>query len=106
MAPEHNPGRLGSRGLSRHLDTGSMLATSPTVKSRRGSDVLSAPELLAVGGFSAVVIAAIAWHGDRRRFRRKHLDRVGIMPWTPIFFVAILFAIMLLGLAARAWLAG
>lgn len=62
--------------------------------------------MLAISGLSAVVIAAIAWNGDRRRFRRKHLDKVGIMPWTPIFFVALLFAIILLGLAARAWFSG
>lgn len=68
--------------------------------------MLSAAEMLAISGLSAVVIAAIAWNGDRRRFRRKHLDKVGIMPWTPIFFVALLFAIILLGLAARAWFSG
>jgi len=65
-----------------------------------------ATELLAVAGLSAVVVAAIAWSGDRRRFRRKDLDRVGFMPWTPIFFLALLFALTLLGFAARRWLGG
>jgi hypothetical protein len=63
-------------------------------------------EFLAIAGLSAVAVAAIAWNGDWRRFRRKDLDRVGIMPWTPIFFVALLVAIALLGFAARSWLAG
>ena len=63
-------------------------------------------ELLAIAGLSAVVIAAIAWDGDRRRFRRSNLDDVGFMPWTPIFFLALLAAIVLLGFAAKLWLAG
>ncbi|MDG2002684.1 MAG: hypothetical protein P8J20_05070 [Novosphingobium sp.] len=62
-------------------------------------------ELLAITGLSAAVIAAIAWTGDRRRIRRKNLDKVGFMPWTPIFFAALLVAVSLLGLAARAWFA-
>lgn len=62
-------------------------------------------ELLAIAGISAVVIAAIAWNGDRRRMRRSDPDRVGIMPWTSIFFLSLLVAIVLLGLAARVWLA-
>ena len=67
--------------------------------------MISPTETLAIFGFSAVVIAAIAWTGDRRRFRRRDLDKVGFMPWTPIFFVALLFAIVLLGLASRMWFA-
>jgi len=61
-------------------------------------------EMLAIAGLSAAVVAAIAWNGDRRRFRRSNLDKVGFMPWTLIFFVALLAAIFLLGVAARAWL--
>jgi len=63
-------------------------------------------EILALAGFSAVVLAAIAWVGDRRRMRRNNLDKVGFMPWTSLFFWAFLAAIVLLGLAAQAWLAG
>ncbi len=65
----------------------------------------SLTEMLAIAGLSAVVVAAIAWNGDWRRFRRSNLDKVGIMLWTPIFFLALLAAIFLLGLAARVWLA-
>jgi len=61
--------------------------------------------ILAIPGAIAVLVAVVAWIGDRRRFRRKDIDRVGFMPWTPIFFCALLLAVVLLGLAARAWLA-
>lgn len=61
--------------------------------------------ILAIPGAIAVLVAVVAWIGDRRRFRRKHIDRVGFMPWTPIFFCALLLAVVLLGLAARVWLA-
>lgn len=67
--------------------------------------MITMTELLAITGLSAAVIAAIAWTGDRRRIRRKNLDKVGFMPWTPIFFAALLVAVSLLGLAARAWFA-
>jgi hypothetical protein len=61
---------------------------------------------LALGGLAAALLAAIAWAGDHRRRRRRDPDKVGIMPWTPIFFVALLAAIVLLGQAVRSWIAG
>ncbi|SFG05672.1 LPXTG-motif cell wall anchor domain-containing protein [Novosphingobium sp. CF614] len=61
---------------------------------------------LAIAGGLAALIALAAWIGDRRRMRRRDLDRVGFMPWTTIFFLALLLAAILLGLSARAWLAG
>ncbi len=64
------------------------------------------PEMLTLAGVSAVVLAAIAWIGDRRRMRRNNLDKVGLMPWTSLFFWALLAAIVLLGLAAQAWIGG
>ena len=48
---------------------------------------------------------AVAWIGDRRRTRRKNADDVGFMPWTGLFFVGLLVALVLIGLAARMWLA-
>ena len=57
-------------------------------------------------GIAAALIAAFAWWGDRRRVRRTDLDAVGWMPWTPVFFVALLVACVALGLAARVWMAG
>ena len=57
-------------------------------------------------GIVAALIAALAWWGDRRRVRRRNLDAVGWMPWTPVFFVALMVAVIGLGLAAKAWVAG
>ena len=61
---------------------------------------------LAAGGAIAVVLAIIAWLGDRRRMRRSDPDAVGFMPWTAVFFWALLSACILLGLAAKQWFAG
>ena len=63
------------------------------------------PEMMALGGLTAAAVAAVAWSGDRRRFRRTNLDKVGFMPWTPIFFAGLLVALVLFGIAARLWLA-
>ena len=56
--------------------------------------------LRAIGGVAAL-IAALAWWGDRRRVRRSNLDAVGWVPWTPVFFVALLVAVVAIGLCVR-----
>lgn len=61
--------------------------------------------LLTVLGTTASAVAIIAWIGDRRRFNRAHIDRVGIMPWTTIFFWSLMVAVLCLGMAARGSLA-
>jgi hypothetical protein len=62
--------------------------------------------LLGGAGLAAALIVVVAWLGDHRRMRRSDPDAVGFMPWTQVFFFALLAAILLLGLAARAWFAG
>ena len=57
-------------------------------------------------GLAAALLAGLAWWGDRRRIRRRNLDAVGWMPWTPVFFGALMVAVIALGLAAKAWVAG
>jgi hypothetical protein len=56
-------------------------------------------------GLAAAALAAWAWLADRLRVRRKVMDKVGWMPWTPVFFVALMVACVALGLAGREWLA-
>ena len=61
---------------------------------------------MVVAGLAALALAGVAWLGDRRRMRRVELDAVGFMPWTSVFFWALLLAAILLGIAGRMWLAG
>ena len=64
------------------------------------------PNYLAIGGAVALAVAIMAWLGDRRRMRRSNLDAVGFMPWTGVFFWALLAGIVLLGLTVKAWVTG
>lgn len=57
-----------------------------------------------VFGLLCALVAAVAWTGDRRRLHRVNRDRVGIMPWTGLFFWATLFAVLLLAVAGQEWL--
>jgi hypothetical protein len=54
---------------------------------------------MAVGGALAATLAFVAWIGDHRRMRRTQLDQVGFMPWTDIFFWALMAAVVLLGVS-------
>ena len=62
-------------------------------------------ELHAVAAAIALTLAVTAVWAERRRLRRTNLDAVGFMPWTVIYLIAFLTAIVLLGLAAREWFA-
>jgi len=66
----------------------------------------SIPAELLAAGLVAMALGALAWWGDHRRARRADPDAVGFMPWTGVFLLATLAACVLLGLAARAWVAG
>jgi hypothetical protein len=54
---------------------------------------------MAGAGAVAAGVALVAWIGDRRRMRRGRLDQVGFMPWTGLFFWALMAAVVLLGAA-------
>lgn len=58
-------------------------------------------KIMAVIGGIAVALAIIAWLGDRRRMKRRDLDRVGFMPWTSVFFFALMAAVLLLGVVGK-----
>lgn len=64
---------------------------------------LSLP-ILTIIGASCAAIAFAAWLGDRRRVRRHNLEQVGFMPWTGLFFLSLVAALILLGLAGREWI--
>lgn len=58
---------------------------------------------MAIAGAVATALAVIAWWGDRRRSRRRDPDAVGCMPWTGLFFCALMAAVILLGIAGKLW---
>ena len=60
---------------------------------------------LPAGAAIATLCAALAWLGDRRRLRRRDLDRVGIMPWTSLFFWSLLAAVLMLAAAVQSGMA-
>lgn len=61
---------------------------------------------LLVATLLATCLAALAWWGDRRRMRRRDLDKVGLMPWEALFFWALLAAVLLGAAAVQAWRSG
>ncbi len=63
-------------------------------------------QLFAWEGFAALLLAALAWFADRRRVRRTDLDRVGWVPWTGLFFFALMGAVLLFALAISGQFAG
>ncbi|MBT0669670.1 hypothetical protein HT136_14980 [Novosphingobium profundi] len=63
-------------------------------------------QFMLVAGSALAVIAGIASLAERRRVKRRDLERVGFMPWNAIFFVSFLGAVLLIGLGGRHWLTG
>ncbi len=53
----------------------------------------------------ALTVALTSVWAERRRLRRVNLDAVGFMPWTVLYLVAFLVAVVFLGLGVREWLA-
>ena len=54
----------------------------------------------------AAALALAAWLGDRRRMRRRDPDGVGWMPWTSVFFLALMHACVFGALAFQGWVRG
>jgi hypothetical protein len=59
-----------------------------------------------VGLAGAVVLlfALVALIADRRRVKRRHIDHVGWVPWTKVFFAAMLVGVTLIMFAAKGWI--
>ena len=62
--------------------------------------------LLGLGGLALVVFAMLAWLGERRRMRRRHIDAVGWMPWTTLSILTFFSGLVLLAVAAAGFLKG
>ena len=63
-------------------------------------------QLLAMGGGLLVLLAVIALAMDRRRSRRKDIDRVGWVPWTGLFVTLAVLGGGMLALALPVVIAG
>lgn len=59
---------------------------------------------LAFWGTIAAGVALYANIAERRRIKRARLDRVGVIPWTSVFLLSFVAAVILLGFAVRGWL--
>jgi hypothetical protein len=62
--------------------------------------------LVGLLGGLLLLLALIALFADRRRLRRKHIDAVGWVPWTPIFLMGAVVGVSLLTVAVKSWVAG
>ena len=62
--------------------------------------------LTALWGAGVLFIALVALWAETRRVRRTKIDAVGWMPWTRIFFVALLLGVSLLMMALKGWHTG
>lgn len=54
------------------------------------------------GAAAAVLVALVSGFGEHRRKRRRHLDRVGFMPWMLLQVLAMLLALALASIALNA----
>ncbi|WP_267393836.1 MULTISPECIES: hypothetical protein [unclassified Sphingomonas] len=55
-----------------------------------------------VGAGAAVLLAIAAGMGDRRRWLRRDLDRVGVVDWRAVQMAALLAAMIMAGLGFHA----
>lgn len=62
--------------------------------------------LLGLAGLTLILIAMLAWLGERRRVQRSHIDAVGWMPWTTLSVFAFFAGAVFLAMAAVGWLKG
>ncbi|MGN6498471.1 MAG: hypothetical protein ACTHK5_14215 [Tsuneonella sp.] len=63
-------------------------------------------QIAALWGAGLMGVAMAASFAERRRVRRQHIDRVGWMPWTGVFFVCAVAGIVLVAMSAKGLFAG
>ena len=56
-----------------------------------------------IGG-ALLLVAAIAFLGERRRNKRRHIDAVGWMPWSTLSVLATFAGLSFLAMALTGWL--
>ena len=61
---------------------------------------------LLLPGLVALGLALAGWRGERRRKMRRDPDAVSWVPWMGLTFWSSFAAMLLLGLALKAWLTG
>ena len=61
---------------------------------------------LLLPGLAALCLALAGWRGERRRKARSDPDAVSWIPWMGLTFWSSFTAMLLLGMALKAWLAG
>jgi hypothetical protein len=61
---------------------------------------------LLLPGLAALGLALAGWRGERRRKARRDPDAVSWIPWLGLTFWSSFAAMLLLGMALKAWLAG
>lgn len=62
--------------------------------------------LTAIAGVAILLVALVALWAEIRRVKRKHIDAVGWVPWTRVFFIAMLVGLTLLTMAMQGWRTG
>ena len=62
--------------------------------------------LVGLLGGALLVVAAVAFLGERRRQKRRHIDAVGWMPWATLSVLTTFAGLTLLAVAATGWLRG
>ncbi|MBT2134258.1 hypothetical protein KK137_07940 [Croceibacterium sp. LX-88] len=62
--------------------------------------------LMGLTGGALLLVALAAMVAERRRQKRKHVDAVGCMPWTTLFFLCFFPGAILMWMALKGWLAG
>ncbi|MFN2100136.1 hypothetical protein [Altererythrobacter sp. MF3-039] len=63
-------------------------------------------ELLALWGAGFLALAVVANFAERRRMKHSRIDRIGWVPWMPIFLAAMVIGGGLLALALPPIIAG